>query len=222
MAIEIELKFSLPEAAIPELRALPCLRGLPMRRCFLKNIYLDTPAAALRAQKMAVRRRGVWVCADATQGIVAPGPETWFLTVKTAGTVDAALARRQEWESPLARESPLDFSIVDDTGLRTRLTELEPYLQTVFQVNFWRDSWHIEADGSRLELVLDEGFIRAGSRQEALWELELELLAGHEATLMAWGARLRQDLPAIMPQTVSKAARGYSLAGEAYAPAAGN
>jgi inorganic triphosphatase YgiF len=198
---EIEYKLALPVRAAPLLRRLPCLAGVPNRRRWLDNIYLDTPDARLLRAGMALRRR-------------RSGTE-WRLTLKSEGIREGGISRREEWEYPLPPDI-LDFSAIDDAPLRGRLEALAPDLRPVFHVGFMRQTWLLTEEteeDSRIELALDLGRIRAGRRRASLHEIELELLAGKERALTALAGRLQAALPILRPAIDSKAARGYALAG---------
>jgi inorganic triphosphatase YgiF len=207
MAVEIELKLTLPVRSAPRLRQFAPLSRLPSERRWMENLYLDTPGRTLWKEKMAVRRR-----------IKTAAGMTWLLTVKTQGVTSDGVSRRDEWEFPMQPDR-LDFSGVDDMALSGRLAGLSSELKPVFRVNFARQSWNLPGgeiglDGSHVELALDFGHIRTESgeaRREAFCEIELELLRGDEAALAIWGKRLRHMLPELRPQAVSKAERGYRL-----------
>ncbi|VTN11801.1 Uncharacterized conserved protein [Raoultella terrigena] len=64
---------------------------------------------------------------------------------------------------------------------------------------------------SQIEIALDRGEVKAGEHQEAICELELELLSGNTADLLAL-ARGLLDTGALRQGSLSKAARGYHLA----------
>ncbi len=74
------------------------------------------------------------------------------------------------------------------------------------------------ARGSRIEVALDVGEVRAGERRQPLCELELELLAGPADALFVLARRIARSL-AVLPAHLSKAERGWRLAdGTAHAP----
>jgi len=207
MAVEIELKLSLPLRSAPRLRRFVSSLGLSSRRQWLVNIYLDTPDLILMQEKMALRRRQ----------IARAGEKIWLLTVKTEGVTVDGLSRRAEWEFPMPPEL-LDFSGVNDLVLSDRLTQLSPELKPVFRVDFVRQSWNLPGsaiglDKSNVELALDIGYISAEKnvRRKAFCELELELMEGDEKALAIWGERICQELPELQRQAMSKAARGYAL-----------
>jgi inorganic triphosphatase YgiF len=69
------------------------------------------------------------------------------------------------------------------------------------------------SDGTRAELALDIGEVRAGERSAELSELEIELLAGNASGLFDIALILVPD-GGLQFSRLSKAARGYLLAEE--------
>lgn len=196
MAIETELKLSLPAAALPRLRRHPLLAALRPVRQRLFNTYYDTADLALWRRRVALRhRRTGW---------------GWLITVKSAEPASGGLARRNEWEAP-SLPGAFDFSHIDDGALRDWLVERTPLLQPAFSTDFLRTVWLLEpAPGTRIEVALDRGEIVSGERREAICELELELVSGPEAALFELALALQADLP-LRPACASKAERGYRL-----------
>lgn len=201
MAHETELKLTLGASDLPLLLDHPLL-AKPGESQHLHNTYFDTPHLALKERRMAVRER-----LAGTQ---------WLLTVKTAGSSTAGLSRRQEWEGPTT-PGALDFdALVDDTRLAAELMALRPSLNPLFATDFERRRWVIDHAGARIEVALDQGRIHVPGTalQEALLELELELLDGPESALTALAEVLRQTPHgpvALQPSDTSKAQRGMAL-----------
>lgn len=200
MALETELKLRLTPSGAARLLRHPLLAATPPRRRRLLNTYYDTPALELLGRRMALRHR--------RQG------RDWLLTVKTAEPASGGLARRSEWEAPVA-PGRFDFTHIDDDALRRWLEKRALGLEAAFTTDFTRLAWIVEpAPGTRIEVALDRGSIRSGERQEALVELELELLEGEEASLFALARELAGALgprQALHPAAASKAERGYAL-----------
>jgi adenylate cyclase len=198
MAHEIELKLALPEAAQRDFLRHPLLRQASGKQSFkLVNLYYDTPDFGLRRRGIALRLR--------QKG------RRWLQTVKCAGTSSGGLSSRPEWETPYAGH--FDFSAIDDPQTRARLEKpkLKQRIVPVCETSFNRTAWHFEpAPGTRIELVLDRGWIAAGGRREAISELEIELLAGDPAELFALARRFAERLP-VAPAPLSKAERGFRL-----------
>ena len=201
MSQETELKLSLDAADLPRLLSHPLL-SKPLAPQHLLNTYFDTPALDLKNRRMAVRER--------------LAGEQWLLTVKTAGRSENGLSRRQEWEGPTTPGALQFDALVDDATLAADLMALRPALQPLFATDFERQRWVLEHDGARIEVALDQGRIHVPGTpmNEALLELELELLAGPEAALGTLAAALRQtasETIALTPNDTSKAQRGMAL-----------
>ena len=199
--METELKLSLNEADLPRLLAHPLLTASAGTHRLL-NPYFDTPDLALKQRRMAVRER--------------LSGDQWLLTVKTAGQSQNGLSRRQEWEAPTT-PGALDFeSLVDDAALATELMAMKPRLEALFCTDFERQRWVIADAGSQIEVALDQGRIHVPGTDlsEPLLELELELLSGPEAALLALAEVLRQTPQGpvtLVPSDASKAQRGMAL-----------
>ena len=201
MAQETELKLSLSEADLPRLLSHPWLAA-PAAPLRLLNTYFDTPDLTLQARRMAVRER--------------LAGDRWLLTVKTAGRSTGGLSRRQEWEGPTT-PGALDFAaLVDDTTLAAELMALRPSLNPLFATDFERQRWVIDHAGARIEVALDQGRIHVPGTalQEALLEMELELLDGPENALHTLAEALRTTpggALTLSPSDTSKAQRGLAL-----------
>lgn len=202
MAQEIELKLAVPDDALAQLAAWLDANGEPQGESTLLNIYLDTPARDLARARAALRLR-------------RKGAQ-WLQTLKTAGNCQSGLATRHEWETEVAGEA-IELQRFPAEA-RTLLTPLADRLAPVFRTDFVRRTWLIRQDGEQIEAALDTGTITApaSAAQERIQELELEWLSGDDThaadALRALAARL-QAVAALTPSDLSKAARGYRLAG---------
>ncbi len=197
MALETELKLALSPDTAKRLSKHPLLAGITAQRLQLVNTYYDTADRRLQQKRMAVRFRKK----DAE----------WLLTVKCDAASPGGLARRNEWEVA-AQPGQFKFSLVDSPKIRRFLESARRELQPLFTTDFTRDRWLLTSkSGSRIEVALDRGTIIAGKRQEAICEVELELLDGHVDDLFALAQALQNKL-ALHPQGGSKAERGYRLA----------
>jgi inorganic triphosphatase YgiF len=162
------------------------------------------------AQRIAVRERRV-------------GGQT-LLTVKTAGKSVGGLSTRGEWEGP-TQPGAFDFAaLVDDDALAARLTALASHLVPVFDTNFLRLRWVLDHGGASIELALDEGTVTTdadaphGAQEQALLEVELELLSGPVEALFDLARALASGLTGegtpgvrLEPSQRSKAERGFDL-----------
>ena len=84
-------------------------------------------------------------------------------------------------------------------------------MKPVVRTRFRRTAWLIERDGSRIEVVLDEGKVASGDKEAPLYELELELLSGKPAALFALAEELG-EAAALRLGVLTKAERGFALA----------
>lgn len=134
---ELEIKLALPTAdpasLARQLARLPALaRRKPVRKQ-VDNIYFDTPAQALRAQRMALRLRRVG-------GDDAP---QWLQTFKTSDGGDSALSLRGEWEVPVpgpalvqaALQAAPPWQRLDPEG--AVFAALQPCFATAFERTAW-------------------------------------------------------------------------------------
>ena len=199
--METELKLSLNEAELPRLLTHPLLaKDAGTQR--LLNTYFDTPDLALQQRRMAVRER--------------LAGDQWLLTVKTVGRSENGLSRRQEWEAPTTPGTLQFDTLVDEAALAAELMAMRPHLKALFCTDFERQRWVIEHASAQIELALDQGHIHVPGTDlsEPLLELELELLSGPEAALLALANVLRKtpqgDLT-LKPSDASKAQRGMAL-----------
>ena len=199
--METELKLSLNEAELPRLLTHPLLaKDAGTQR--LLNTYFDTPDLALQQRRMAVRER--------------LAGDQWLLTVKTVGRSENGLSRRQEWEAPTTPGTLQFDTLVDEAALAAELMAMRPHLKALFCTDFERQRWVIEHASAQIEVALDQGRIHVPGTDlsEPLLELELELLSGPEAALLALANVLRKtpqgDLT-LTPSDASKAQRGMAL-----------
>ncbi len=198
MANEIELKLSLPEQVQGLLSRQSVLKSAVSRHTQqLVNLYYDTPTLSLRKRGVALRLR--------KQGRI------WLQTVKCAGTSAAGLTSRPEWETPYADH--FDFNAIDDPEVRRWLDRpsLRKKIAPLFETSFRRTTWRFEpAPGCVFHLMLDRGWVAAAGRREPISEVELELESGDINELFKLAQTLSERLP-LVPQVLSKAARGYRL-----------
>lgn len=191
-APELEIKFQLGAGAVEALQG----EAFPLAKATISQlhaVYFDTPTHALRdgGFSLRVRRKG----------------DTYVQTLKhRAG---GGLFERDEWETPVAGPD-LDLQALADTPALAAIGEAP--LGPAFTVEVERRT-HIWVKGAtRVEVVFDTGLILAGERQEAITEMELELLAGAPQGLFDL-ARDLQSRAALTLAFESKAQRGYRLAG---------
>ena len=103
--METELKLALSSEQIVAVEALPLLQkygdGVAEERRLISTYY-DTPALELRAERISLRLR------DKGDG--------WVRTVKTAGSSEGGLHRRNEYEVKLTH-AELDLEVLSELGI---------------------------------------------------------------------------------------------------------
>ncbi|MGI2192508.1 inorganic triphosphatase [Shewanella baltica] len=203
MNAEIELKlFFLPiyqESLINKLDSLD--NAVPQGKRRLANGYFDTPDLQLRQWDMGLRVRGY----DAHRE----------QTIKTAGQVVGGIHSRPEYNVTIQADSP-DLSLFP-AGIwpaDADLAATQAQLTCIFHTDFYRRAWHVQIDNSVVEVALDIGEITANGQQEALCELEFELLSGDTEALLKLAIQVASVVPVRLGKA-SKAQRGYRLAGKA-------
>lgn len=203
MNAEIELKlFFLPiyqESLINKLDSLD--NAVPQGKRRLANGYFDTPDLQLRQWDMGLRVRGY----DGHRE----------QTIKTAGQVVGGIHSRPEYNVTIQADSP-DLSLFPASiwPADADLAATQAQLTCIFHTDFYRRAWHVKIDNSVVEVALDIGEITANGQQEALCELEFELLSGDTEALLKLATQVASVVPVRLGKA-SKAQRGYRLAGKA-------
>lgn len=196
MAQEVELKFDLEPGGAAALRRAPPLAAVTPTGRNLETVYFDTRDGTLRraGYSLRVRRSG----------------DAFVQTVKRKPAAAAGLFARQEWEGNVARFA-FDPDAPSAKPLRRLLARAKGKVKPVVRTIFQRTAWLIERNGSRIEVVLDEGKVVSGDSETVLCELELELLAGKPQALFALAGELGQAA-ALRLGVLTKAERGFALA----------
>lgn len=202
---EYELKLIVPEPSWADVVA--ALQHPDARELRLHAIYLDTADRRLAAARVGARLR--------LEG------DRWVQTVKAEGR--GALERLEDEvpldtlpnEGPptadLARHADPAVQAVLRSALALGEADAFPSLEPVFQVRVRRRLRQVSHGTSLVELALDEGVIEAQGRQRPVRELELELVQGRPADLLALARRWRER-HALSLGWASKAERGHRLA----------
>jgi triphosphatase len=198
--MEVELKLEVAPQDLVKVgrsKALDAVQHGAARASRLFSVYYDTPGQDLRRRGFSLRLR--------RQG------RKWTQTLKGPGRVFGGLHSRDEYEWPL-RRAALDAQALRETPHRALFKrKLRESLVPAFSTDFRRRSLELEfEDGSRAELALDRGEIRAGRRRTPLAEVEVELLAGDSAAMIEFASRLAEEVPFSIGMS-SKAERGYGL-----------
>jgi inorganic triphosphatase YgiF len=211
--MESEIKLALGSASAAQIKKIAVLRppnGAKPQEVEHLDRYFDTADFTLWQHGFALRVRS-----EGTRHVQ---------TLKGGGTVVAGLHRRVELESEVASDEP-DLALFS-RQLREALPALakqfgkhEVALAPVFANRTRRASWMLElADGVQVECALDIGELQRGDRALPVRELELEMKAGDPAQLYELARQVHEAVP-VRIENISKAERGYALAG-AVAPRA--
>ncbi|HLY14849.1 MAG TPA: CHAD domain-containing protein, partial [Candidatus Limnocylindrales bacterium] len=209
--IEVELKYQVADLAIGErLLASELLGGFSpigdVRVAEQSDTYLDTSDGVLEAQRIGVRLR-------AEDG-------TTTLTVKSPGSVDGAVRRREELEGPADSDSPP--ASWPASAARDRLLQLigDRPLHEVVTIRQYRRKRDFATAEAQVELSLDEARIVVdGHTVDRFTELEAELTRGPEAALGPL-LGLLDGRPGLSPTVESKLARAIAAATAVRAAAA--
>ncbi|GGW79969.1 CYTH domain-containing protein [Alteromonas halophila] len=201
---EIELKFVTGQNVRQAFndKVLPALReqGIEVdagREMQLRNDYYDTPDHDFQKHKIGFRVRG--------------NNGQFEQTLKTNGKVSGGLHHRAEFNVPLTEPSP-DLSLFDSDVWPEELnpSQLSGQLEQQFSTHFTRTAFDASLNGSRVEIVLDEGIASTDKASSPIHEIELELLEGEVSALYTLADIINAKLDVRLSDT-SKAAQGYEL-----------
>jgi len=198
--METELKFALSPDARRALEHGPLRDAAGDAQVHSNHTtYFDTPDLALHKAGFSLRVRRRPESGESVQ------------TVKAVG-IGSGL-RRQEWQWPIAGETPELKTLQDVPGLPTVLNADGGALRPLFRTEVCRHKWILRPQpGSAVEIALDEGMIIAGNHREHISELEMELKEGPEEALFRLGLDFER-IASLPLQLESKGARGYRLQG---------
>ncbi|WP_017444515.1 CYTH domain-containing protein [Gayadomonas joobiniege] len=208
MDTEIELKFAVasnddeegepaPVAGLIESLLAPYLQVQGNVQKRLINTYFDTPEQKLRAYDcgLRVRTRDDYV----------------EQTLKTAGSSIGGLHKRPEFNIQINHNTPdLDLFPAEAWPEGVNVAELQAELTPLFTTDFTRTTWRVVLNGSEIEVVYDIGEVAAQNSQQAIHEIEMELIDGDMRELFNLAEQLLDELPLRLSND-SKAARGYRL-----------
>ncbi len=187
MVEEVELKLELPAQAVEVLAKADFWPGEAVRRHQIST-YWDTPDHALERAGFSLRLRR--------------SGKDLVQTVKRQGR-DVGVFIRSEWEFPAAHERPV---LDERTPLAALLGKRAERIGPVFTIDNERRIWN--ANG--IEIALDQARIRAGAREQAFAEVELECKGGAVRDLFDWARKIDAQVPVHLG-VLSKPARGYAL-----------
>jgi len=205
--MECEIKLALDNASVSQIRKIPLLRpqggNKPDEREHVDR-YFDTADLTLWQHGFALRVRS-----DGTRHVQ---------TLKGGGTVVAGLHRRVELDAEVPSAEPdreLFVRQLRDAvpALARQLGRHALPLEPVFVNKVKRAAWMLELDdGAQVECALDTGELQRGDRTVPVRELELEMKDGDPARLYDLARQVHDAVP-VRIENVSKAERGYALAG---------
>lgn len=190
---ETELKLELSQAAAAALLKKHPFESAPTV-LLQKSIYFDTAGWELSRRGLSLRIR-------------QSGNER-IQTVKVGDGVAAGSFTREEWERPVADDTP----VLDEPQIRDLLGVSDRRLAPVFEIHVKRHRWNVTEGESTIEVAVDVGKVVAADREAPLCEIELERKAGPPAALFAL-ARKVDVITAAHLGVLSKAERGYRLLG---------
>jgi triphosphatase len=194
MGTETELKFEVAPQGLRKLAAARALHRKAPKEENLISVYFDTPRHKLARNGLSLR--------------VRHNGDKRLQTVKSEGS--GGSFRRGEWEREIKGNVP-DLRKAAGTALAPLLTKkLKRSLKPIFATSVHRTSIPVSKSGSRIELALDEGQVRAGRRSASISELELELKRGKAGDVFKLARELAKLVPAKLAFK-SKAGRGYDL-----------
>lgn len=193
--VETEIKLTASPAMLEQLRAHPKLAGAN-QTASLVTTYFDTTGGRLRRGGAALRIRDGAKGREQTLKLVSPGGSS---------------VRRGEWNVATASDlpEPCDFPAKAQTAL-VRLLDGAP-LEPVATTRIERTTRRLHYGGSAIEIAFDLGTIQAGDRETGVCELELELVEGQFADVVALALHLPLG-PELSWSVSSKAERCHALA----------
>ena len=203
---EQELKLHVPAASRQAVQRE--IKQREATRIRLHAMYFDTPEQNLLKAKAALRLR------------FDTEAQCWIQTLKTAGRTEQGFSVRHEWEVKLPLDNA-DASVTPNwrfdlfaADAQAYLHEIADALHPVFHTDFQRDIFDYQLGGNHFEFALDRGEVRlADERNSAtrlIKDMEIEFIQGDLDAMQALAERAQTALNAT-PQTLSKAARGYTL-----------
>ena len=194
MDTEIELKFEVSPQDLRKLRAARILHRKPRKEEELTSVYFDTPKHKLASKgvSLRVRRNG----------------NKRLQTIKSRQFEGSF--RRSELEQEIKCDIP-NLRKAQGTPLAPLLTKkLKRNLKPIFETCIHRVSVPLRKNGSRIEVALDEGQVRAGQKFAPIGELELELKRGKAGDVFRLARKMGELVPAKLALK-SKSERGYDL-----------
>lgn len=193
--VETEIKLTASPAMLEQLRTHAKLAGAD-HTTSLVTTYFDTTGGRLRRGGAALRVRDGAKGREQTLKLVSPGGSS---------------VRRGEWNVATTSDlpEPCGFPAKARTAL-VRLLDGAP-LEPVATTRIERTTRRLHHGGSAIEIAFDLGAIQTGDREASVCELELELVEGRFADILALALQLPLG-PELSWSVSSKAERCHALA----------
>lgn len=200
---EVELKLLISKEALQKMLALDfvqrAIRSGSKKQRRLISSYYDTEDLSFKRYGIAYRVRD-------------KGDGSFEATVKTNKKTVGGYSERLELNIPLAADEAV-LAGFEELGLGYDLEKLAPNgVRRLFTVDVERTTYILDLEGAVAELALDYGRIVAGEKYDPIDEVEIELLEGSVEALLAFAARLKENIP-IGEEQRSKFVRGLALLG---------
>jgi triphosphatase len=177
---ETELKFEVAPQDLRKLKAAPALHRKPAKEENLISVYFDTPKHKLARNGVSLR--------------VRHNGDKRLQTVKSEGS--GRSFRRGEWEREIRGNVP-NLRKAPGIALAPLLTnKLQRRLKPIFATNVHRIRIPAFKNGSRIEVALDEGQVRAGRQFASISELGLELKRGKASDVFKLAREMAKLVPA--------------------------
>ncbi len=199
---EIELKFRLPaDDAGALLRNPPLAFARDLGERHVESAYFDTAGRHLQKGGIALRVRRTGEAYVQTAKMFHSGRNAAF---------------RMERDDPLEGPRPRAALLHQATGERHAAIG-DDDLVLAFRTRINRRILMVENfsgahPGSAIEVAIDNGFVESGTRNEAMSELELELVGGPISDLYGLALGLHRQVP-LAVEVFTKSDRGFALSG---------
>lgn len=205
MALEAELKFMCTADISTDLTPLLAQFALVVEErspVQLLNAYYDT---SFDADEQWFRQHDAGLRTRQKNG-------RFEQTIKLAGQQQGALQVRPEYNLPCEGVWPeLGAFPAEIWPEGVSSASLQSTLVQLFTTDFSRKTWLVTMpSGTKVELALDQGYVRTGPVMALIYELELELYSGQTRDLFELAQALVLELP-LRLGVQSKAERGYRL-----------
>jgi triphosphatase len=168
---ELELRFRLDASARKSLADDGFTAERATSRARLRSTYFDTPNGDLAHARISLHVRHT--------------PAGLVQTVKTETGIPF---ERFEWEQPIPHASPrIDALPPADSQVGATVRQHFDRLKPLFVTDFERIAWRRDIGRSLgVDVVCDQGSVRAGEQSLPLAEIEIERLAGERRAFYRW------------------------------------